>query len=190
MVLNCVNKTLASIKPEISQGLTSLLDELKSLGETKVLRTFTNDRKPQYSRPRYPAKKTFKSCILCKTAGRPSYSSHSLAECKYLPEYDRRSMAKSRMTDCFDDYDEHCLDKLEDSHLQDAHLQTSTITENALLEPSTRRVNVIQSPTLNLYFSHHPIRLTIDTGATTNMVKASVAKHIGLPIIPASQMAR
>ena len=61
---------------------------------------------------------------------------------------------------------------------------------NALLDqPSVIRMNVIQSPFLTVFYSSHPIRFTLDTGATTNMIKASVAKDINLPISPASQMA-
>jgi hypothetical protein len=73
----------------------------------------------------------------------------------------------------------------------DDHLQESVMVENALVDaPSSRRVSIIQSPYLNLFYKHHPVRLTIDTGATTNMVKASFARYIQLPITPASQMGR
>lgn len=187
------NKTLASIKPEISQALSSLLDELRSIEDTKVLRTAASNvraRNPaQYS---HTKKKSFKSCILCKTAGRPAYSSHSLIECRFLPEYDKRTLAKTRLV--LDDGDD------DEEYSDNANLLTETLTlrddvstesppqEN--LRHSALRVNVIQSPFLMAHYKQHPLHLTIDTGATTNMIRASVATHVGLPIHKASQMAR
>ena len=53
----------------------------------------------------------------------------------------------------------------------------------------TRRVNVTQSPYLHAFFNHHPLRLTIDTGAETNMIKASLASYIKAPISKSSQLA-
>ena len=98
------NNSLASIKPEISQALESLLDELRSIEGSKVLRTFS---------PRYTSKKcSFKSCILCKTAGRTGSSSHGLVDCKYLPEFDKRSLARSRMVcDNIDEQDSYTGDE-------------------------------------------------------------------------------
>jgi hypothetical protein len=57
-------------------------------------------------------------------------------------------------------------------------------------KPTACRVGVVQSPSFNAYYGPHIVRLTLDTGATTNMIKASFAKYINLPITKASQMAR
>ena len=59
------NKTIASIKPEISQALRSLLDELRSIEDTKKFRAVTADRlmflknKPNQMINRY------KKCVCC-----------------------------------------------------------------------------------------------------------------------------
>ena len=53
----------------------------------------------------------------------------------------------------------------------------------------SHKVNVIQSPVLNTLYQHHPVALTLDTGATTNLIHASAAEAYNLPIHPASQMA-
>jgi hypothetical protein len=57
-------------------------------------------------------------------------------------------------------------------------------------KPVARRVDVVQSPFLNTHYQQHPVRLTLDTGATTNMIRSSVVKAISIPTQPASQMAR
>ena len=125
------NKTIASIKPEISQALDSLLDELKSVEESKVFRAFT----PQLHRP-----KSKRECCLCKAAGR-SFDSHFLSKCKWLPDGNRRALGRSRLVQELNEDDddqanteEHTLDQL---------------GENPLLDIPThqvRRVHVVSSP--------------------------------------------
>ena len=56
-------------------------------------------------------------------------------------------------------------------------------------EPAALRVSMVQSPVLNTFYHEHPVQLTLDTGATSNMVRTSSAKLYGFPITPASQMA-
>ena len=89
------SRTLASIKPEISQALPSLLDEIRTSDDAKIMRTAAiSIRLP----PRQPQRsiRHEKSCPLCKQAGRSSYQ-HFLSECSFLPEHDRKYMAKARL---------------------------------------------------------------------------------------------
>ncbi|KAK3747364.1 hypothetical protein QZH41_005271 [Actinostola sp. cb2023] len=88
------SRTLASIKPEISQALSSLLDEIRAVDDTKVLRAgatpYTRQTyKPVARTPIRPNRRPLKSCPLCKQAGRKSHN-HFLSECNFLPERDRK----------------------------------------------------------------------------------------------------
>ena len=56
-------------------------------------------------------------------------------------------------------------------------------------EPAALRISIVHSLVLNIYHEH-PVQLTLDTGATSNMIPASSAKLYGFPVTPASQMAR
>ena len=67
-------------------------------------------------------------------------------------------------------------------------LRTSLVTTQCLL--SSRRVNVVQSPVLYTFYQHHPMALTLDTSATTIMIRASTARLYNLHIKPASPIAR
>jgi hypothetical protein len=40
-----------------------------------------------------------------------------------------------------------------------------------------------------MFYNEHPVKFTLDTGATVNMIHASVAKQLGLRISPSSQIA-
>ena len=98
------NKTLASLKPEISQAIGSLLDELRSIEDTKAMRVgSTTPRCHPNSGHGQPQRRPFLSCILCKTAGR-RHNTHNLMDCHYLPDHDRQPWARSRMV--IDDLDD------------------------------------------------------------------------------------
>ena len=73
----------------------------------------------------------------------------------------------------------------------DDHECEFTDEECALLDtPSARRVAIVQSPYLSCFYNQYPVRVTLDTGATTNLVSQNFAISIDLPIKPASQFAR
>ena len=48
----------------------------------------------------------------------------------------------------------------------------------------SRHVSTIQSPH---FYKHYPIQLTLHTGAETSMIKSSLARSIGAPIMKSSQ---
>ena len=91
-------KTLASLTPEISQALDSLLDEIRNNNDAKVLRTAFKGR-PQFpsSNISKDLRKVSKIYPLCKQAGRPRYN-HFLSACRYLPPEDRQFMSRARQS--------------------------------------------------------------------------------------------
>ena len=54
---------------------------------------------------------------------------------------------------------------------------------------SSRRVLVKQSPFLHTFYRHHTVKVTLDSGAETNMIRESVARGIGANISRSSQVA-
>ena len=55
---------------------------------------------------------------------------------------------------------------------------------------ASRLVQVRQSPYVDAFFRHHTIRITIDSGATCNMIRSSTVKRLGADITTSSQSAR
>ena len=185
------SRTLASLKPEISQALDSLLDELRTAADSKVLRTavsryrFSSPR--DSNRPPTPSRLTPtrrpKSCPLCKEAGRVEQQ-HYLSKCPYLPPEDRLYFTKTRMTTT--------CEEEEDSYNSETFLpEFHDIQKNS--PPSaraiSRRVSTRRSPQLNAFYKQHPVKLTLDTGAETSMIKASLTRSLGLTIEKTSQQA-
>ena len=51
------------------------------------------------------------------------------------------------------------------------------------------RIQTRQSPYIDMFYDHHKVRLTINSGATGNMIRASTAKRLGVHVTKSSQSA-
>ena len=113
------NKSLASLKPEISLALDSLLEETRATVDSKVCRTFggrsrgpsnsrnthrnysnNDDRYDRGDRDRHSSHSSSggggKYSVICKNDKRPDWESHYVLQCKYLTSADRRNLSKVR----------------------------------------------------------------------------------------------
>ena len=178
------SQTLASLKPEISLALNSLLDELHSSADAKILRTALKDRSRGKTYTKTKPSKSSQFCILCKQSGRPH--NHFLSACNYLPEDDRRYMTKVRQTSSAEDPTDQLVDD-EDSPLED-HYQDPGVSCNSVA--LTRRVVTKQSPFFKAFYKQYPLQLTLDTGAEISMIRTSAANFIGANITKSNQSAR
>ena len=181
------SKSLASIKPEISQALDSLLEEINNNADAKILRSKASKlrqpplRGPYNSFQKACTKPHIKSCPLCKQDGRNDC--HFLSQCTYLPAEGRAFLAKGRLASSIHDEDDPT----------DADFSCSPEVENFASPHSSARVvfrlSTKQSPQFNAFYHHHSLKLTLDTGAETSMIKASVTRSIATPTVKTSQQA-
>ena len=183
------SKTLASLKPEISQALDSLLEEIRSIADTKVLRTTASRFRQPPPRPSpkpspqpWAPTKRPKSCPLCKQAGRNDQ--HFLSSCPYLPPEDRTFLSRSGFMSAFDDEDPDYMNY--SPPLFTAEDEHSLFTSERSV---SRRVSTKQSPHFKAFYKHYPVQLTLDTGEETSMIKSSLVRSIGAPITKSSQQA-
>lgn len=173
------SKTLASIKPEISLAMSSLLSELQATEETQVMRTNFQREGPRRGNnvsnsQRLVKRPTGVSCPLCHEAGRQE--DHFLSKCPRLPESDRKYISKARAIGNIADAEDSCATDDE---------QESSPSKLGKL----RRVQVEQSPYLNLYHRHIPIQVTLDSGATGNMISETAASRLNMNIVNTRQVA-
>ena len=188
------SRTLASTKQEISQALDSWLDELHTSEDVKIMHSASFQKPSQQwrksgvfsqavSRPR--ASRSSPSCPLCKQAGRNQFN-HYLSSCPHLPESNHRFLSRAHLIAALD---EELSDlSISEDVITESEFSTSLTSPTETL-PSSRRVQVKQSPFFNVFYSHHPLKITIDSGAETNMIRESVAKQIGAHITKSSQLA-
>ena len=180
------SRTLASIKPEISQALTSLLEEIRTSDDARILRAAVADdfRSPRpggrsNSKFRTRQPRQDKVCPLCKQAGR-SNTNHFLSQCTFLPDNDRRFMVKARqIVGILDNEPDTDCDLDPDTPVPDPTLPTPDVV--------AYRVQTRQSPYMDVFHAHRVVRVTIDSGATGNMIRHSTAKHLGCPVISSAQ---
>ena len=211
------SRTLASIKPEISQALSSLLDEIHSADEGRVMRmsgrsnnsyqrlppTVRHPHRQDRSRDHRHRQKP--TCPICKEARYPR-TDHFLSSCPYLSDADKRYMARTRniqaMEEVYDEneeYNDSDLFELNNLYESELTLNTTTPTSTSYpvsnarptppVVPLVSRVQIKQSPVINTFYRHSPLAITLDTGAETNLVKESIAHQLGLKITPSTQYA-
>ena len=185
------SRTLASIKPEVSQALNSLLDEIRASDDAKVMRTATvgfRRSTPIKSLPRKGPRppRQSKSCPLCQQAGRPD-PNHFLSECRHLPEEDRKYIAKARQIANI--VDDHLEESDESAPFPSDCEFNNEISVECGPEPAVLRVQTRQSPYIDAFHAHHPVRITLDSGATGNMIRHSLVTRLGGKLSPSSQSA-
>ena len=181
------NKTVASLKEEISSSLKHLLDELSSMEDVKAFRSKADEDDSRVMKAsgfkrfdmnrRSQQKKPSRSCTICKLLKKPGYDTHDIENCRQLSYNERQRLnkpGKVRMTHHGEFSDEEQFD-------------IDVEEEGLLNKPTARRVRISPSPTLKMYYRHKPLTLTLDTGANTSLVKTSFAKYIGFHISPATQ---
>ena len=208
-------KTLASLKPEISLALPSLLEEAKAT-DAHVMRSGTGppsfNRQPRRQPPsgsfRQPpsgsSRRPFQSrdqnnrtagrrrapfnkvCPLCKASGRDA--GHFLSACTYLPESDKRFMTRARqvIVEDGDEFDEPSYEYDDDE--DEVHPEEPP-GDTPAQSSRCARVNVRASPLFRTFYQHNPLTITIDTGAETNLIRDATATAINCPVFPSSQVA-
>lgn len=167
------------MKPEIAQALESLLEKERTSEDVKSMRILTNRfQKPQPKSTgtymQYSSRPKVKSCPLCKTANRPDR--HYLSKCPFLPSQDRNFIAKARAISDIFEQEEHTIYETTSSDEDHQPIATSCI-------------QVRQPPYFDVYLGHHPVRLTIDSGATGIMIRASTPTYLNAEITRSSQSA-
>ena len=176
------SRTLASIMPEISQVLQSLLDEIRATEDAKVMSTASSSyRTPaQAAKPTTRFRRRPKSSPLYKQAGRRDFH-HYLSECTYLPDTDRKFIAKVRQIVGILDCDES------DPEEEPQDYQPAPTGNQPT--PSALRIQVRQSPYLDTLYRHNTICVTIDSGATGYMIRLSTVQKLKVDICKSAQSA-
>ena len=190
------DKTLMSIRNEISAALPTLLNELETSENAKVFYNRTgqfqkrDSHRPSSSRKgiskSWSNEKDEKVCPICKAYKRPFY--HYLSRCHFLSEGDKRMFSKARLVSEFmNDEDNRELDD-DDSHFQEHS------TDEPFLPPAdtphiARRVTSEASGVLPCKYGSESVSITVDSGATSNMIQARFVKRLGIKIHKTHQCA-
>ena len=197
------NKSLASIKPEISQALSSLLEELSANEDSRISRAQSsyndsrnnNDSRKRFSQPRNGQhQQRGKYCCLCRTANRPNYEDHYLSQCRYLPEEDRKRMTTSRVRNVeVNGPDDYAIDSYHHEDEDGGRDEAGDNNNNLFLDPpptTNRRVTTRKSPKMQCFYGHVPVTLLLDSGAECNLMDERTCKQMGLKYSQTNQGAQ
>ena len=151
------NKSLASLKSEISQAIPSLIDKIDTAAESQVfrssMRNFGKFNKSFTETSRSSKFPPTPYCTLCKTAGR-SAKGHWIQDCRHLTEGDKQAYSRARAvqgTECDNDHNNEVPDKgYEDD---DIYLDNPSAV--------VRRVSCRPSPMLNTLYKGSPCSITL-----------------------------
>ena len=150
------NKTLASIRDEISESLSSLLMELT--GEEAAISRSYRSRYQNKTKQNTSTRGNNRSCPICKASGRPD--DHYLSHCPFLPESERKYM-KLRA---------RAVDATECEEEQDLEIS------------SNRRVDIEASPEIRILCGSEAVRAVLDSGAESNLISRRCAARLGAEI--------
>ena len=193
------NKSLASIKSEISLALDSLLEEVRANDNSCVSRINPRSRsggnKSSFSKSSRPSSRY---CCLCRTANRPGFETHYLSQCKFLPEEDKKRLSNVRNIEVIDyseteysmsgsgssddgDHQHSDGDEVDRSEKEADEIPT---TENV---SNTRRVAIRKTAILKCFYKHHPVIVVLDTGAESNLVSERCVRELELSMSSSTQ---
>ena len=119
---------------------------------------------------------------MCKQSGRPNFK-HFLSSCRFLPDDDRKFMSRTRLVCSADAENYSDTDEMLAPDERELDLELES-------RPPTRRVATRQSPYLKTFHRSHPVQLTIDSGAETNMISLRAAKYLKADIDKSSLKSR
>lgn len=185
--------TLKDLQPQIVDNMDLLLREINTQEEIVNIhysRSSNSNRsksKGNFQNRMKSSSKSTKSCVLCKTAGRP-HQGHDISTCWYISKMEKLAMVDALKIDVEDEIDEEIDEEYRDvksvtSDLQDMGVSTTT-------KATVQRVQCSASPSFYAFYGHHPCRCIIDTGATSSLISSSFLKLAGIDVKPTRHAAR
>ena len=101
-----------------------------------------------------------------------------------MPDPDRRALARARAIQEVDDNWKYPEEEESSHHENDSNDKSAETYPDPLLdntEHKVRRVSSQPSPVLFAMFQDESVCVTLDSGATTNLVHVSCAKRLNMP---------
>ena len=128
-------------------------------------------------------------CAYCKAINRSSFTGHDVKTCWIIPKEDKAELIKAFSVISLDDDDESDADV-------DQGYAPGSSSVKYVEEPTDpdcagiSRVECITSPHFFCHIGKRSCKVTIDTGAMSNLVSLEIAKSCNLKIEPSQQRAR
>ena len=191
------DNTYASIWPEISRSVDSLLEELNS--GVSVCRAFPSS-KSSYNNSRgsqqqnqqkssYQPSRSKKLCEFCKATGKRYFYTHDISTCLFIRKMNSNKSASAKQVE----HEENDVEDLQ-GHYDEFFDCIEDTTCNAVIEHVLNRINVEASPVLQFEAGDEDddetSDATLDTGATCNVISEEKAHKMKAVIQKTNQKVR
>ena len=173
--------------------MDSLLAELNAQENVQVNYSNSRNSRPSFTRGgsnsfarqkpqnyQHNTSNKVKSCVLCKTAGRP-HVGHDVGGCWFISKFDRLELTRALQVVVDPDELEAAVEGEVNQAVSVGNVDDDGDGENEL---TVRRVSCQLSPFIHAFFKHFPCKILIDTGATSSMVSSAFVRRTGLKPVP------
>ena len=185
-------KSLKDMQPIISQNMESLLIELASQEDIKLAYTSGSNNSRNQSRfsrrssnPNYNKRQTSsntKICVFCKACKKP-YTGHDVSNCWALARFNKTDIVDALMADVdYADSNDYPVDQFQNMSLPSGNCVQPTADPSTTHLANVSRVEVMKSPNFICHYREFPCRVTVDTGATSNIVSLGFVQSSGMPL--------
>ena len=191
------SNTYASLFPEISRSVGTILEELNN--DASVSRIYSTNNRSNYSKPSFSARDNQskfngrsylkKSCDYCKLTGKKAFNTHSIETCLFIKRENRRNQSYVKQVDCEEeDVSEHYNEFFEiTGENLDQEAARVPVTEHII----TATVNTSASPVISLNKNDKSYEFIVDTGLTgSNIITEKAAREFNATVRPTFQRAR
>lgn len=195
------SKSLKDMQPIISQNMECLLLELAAQEDIKLSYSSSSNRRshqrfaprPSTSANNFRNRKQLnnsKSCVFCKACKKP-YTGHDVSTCWALARFNKSEIVDALRVEVDDD--EFGLDESVDE-LQDMQISSGCCVQSSgPVNPNLTkisRVEVMKSPNFICHYNNKPCKVTVDTGAQSNVISLGFVQSSGMPLSTTNQGAK
>ena len=177
-----LSKSIKDIQPEICQNMDSLLMEISAQEDIKIAYARGRSNLRLSSSNANSVQKTQNTCAFCKACNKP-YTGHDISSCWSLSKSDRNELANALHENMDSEGDQAHIIDVKNVSVKSPYLSPPSI-------PAFSRVLCMSSPHFYCYHRNTPCKVTLDSGAESNIVSLNFVKLNNIKMASASQHAR
>ena len=195
------SKSLKDMQPIISQNMESLLVELAAQEDIKLAYSSTGRNQSRYQQnPRFSRQQSSSSnfrqrrpqkvCVFCKACNKP-FTGHDVNNCWALARFDKSDIVKALCVEVSDDIglDDQTFNDFQNLEVASGNCVQST-GSNSSDVANVSRVEVMKSPNFICYYKGFECKVTVDTGAQSNVISLGCVQSAGMPLARTNQGAK
>lgn len=182
------NHTYAAIFPEISRSIDSLLQEVdddvnqSSCRAVSQRRSYFSKDKPFRQSTSYQKK----NCDYCKVLGRRAFYTHNIEDCLFVKRESSSVQKKARGLTCDNSSEDDDIAE----HYEEYYKDCDTHNVKRITDHVINRIVGESSPVLPVHHYDKSVNVTLDSGATCNVIGETEAIRRKCKVRPTNETAR